>query len=128
MTNIKRITVFILLLFIFSAGVFAEYDRDNVKDVMRANVQLMGRIGKAAASEDFTSAAVALMELAQGMISIEEYSPRRGTDESWNSIFEGFLNSVYRGIGACGNQDIDGLNKAFSELKAFNSEGHKSHK
>jgi hypothetical protein len=62
------------------------------------------------------------------MISISEYSPARGTDESWDKIFDGFLNSVYRGIGACGTQDIDGLNKAFAELRAFNSEGHKAHK
>ena len=128
MRNQKKIVLVMVLLFIVSMGVFAEYDRSNVRSVMRSNVQLMGKIGKAIESEDFTAAAAALMELAQGMISIREYSPARGTEESWDGIFEGFINAAFRGIGACGAQDITGLKQAFSELRSFNSEGHKAHK
>lgn len=95
---------------------------------MRNNIQLMGDIGRAIESENFTAAADALMVLAQGMISIRNYSPNRGTQDSWDNIFEGFINAAFRGIGACGAQDINGLNDAFSELKKFNSEGHSAHK
>jgi hypothetical protein len=128
MRNQKSIILVVLILFSLSMGVFAEYDRNNVKSVMQNNIQLMGRIGKAAEMKDYSAAAVALMELAQGMVLIKEYSPVRGTQESWDEIFDGFLNAAYRGIGACGIQDITGLNKAFTELKAFNSDGHKAHK
>ena len=128
MRNQKRLALVLLLLFIFSMAAFAEYDRNNVKSVMRNNIQLMGEIGKAAESEDFTAAAEALMELAQGMISIREYSPNRGTQDSWDNIFEGFINAAFRGIGACGAKDINGLNEAISELRKFNSDGHRAHR
>jgi hypothetical protein len=95
---------------------------------MQNNVQLMGRIGKAVESEDFMAAAEGLMELAQGMNSIAGYTPKRGTQASWDKIYEDFANAAYRGIGACGNKDIEGLRAAFADLRELNSEGHGAHK
>ncbi len=128
MKNRKVYLLVLILIVITSFSAYAEYDRNNVKNVMRANIQLMGDLGKAIEMEDFAAAANSLMELAQGMISISDYSPTRGAQGSWDNIFEGFINSAFIGIGACGTKDIDLLEEVFSELRAYNSEGHSAHK
>ena len=93
-----------------------------------SNVALMREIGNAAKTEDFQAAGESLMKLAQGMISIQNYSPNRGSQASWDSTFEAFINAAFRGIGACGARDIDGLNTALRELGSLNKEGHRAHK
>ncbi len=128
MRNRRVVLLVLILLLMASFSAFAEYDRNNVKNVMRANIQLMGNIGNAIEKEDFDAAAESLMELAQGMISIRDYSPNRGSQDSWDDIFDGFINAAFIGIGACGTQDIDLLEEAFDELREFNSDGHSAHK
>ena len=125
----KNVLVFaVILFFITSMAAFAEYDQNKVKSVMRDNIQLMGKIGKAAKSEDFQAAGESLMKLAQGMISIQKYTPNRGSQADWDSTMAAFINAAFRGIGACGNKDIDVLDSAFKELRNLNSQGHKDHK
>ncbi|MCK5673940.1 MAG: hypothetical protein KAH95_11225 [Spirochaetales bacterium] len=128
MRNRRVVFLVLIISLIASFSAFAEYDGNNVKNVMRANIQLMGNIGKAIETEDFEAAADSLMELAQGMISIRDYSPNRGTQDSWDDIFDGFINTAFIGIGACGTKDIDLLEEAFGELRKFNSDGHSAHK
>ena len=36
--------------------------------------------------------------------------------------------AAYKGIGACGHRDIQGLKDAFAELRRLNSAGHGAHK
>ena len=128
MRNRRVVLLVLILLIMISFSAFAEYDSNNVKNIMRANIQLMGNIGEAIETEDFEAAADSLMELAQGMISIKEYTPYRGSQESWDDIYDGFINAVFIGIGACGTKDIDLLEEVFGELRKFNSDGHSAHK
>ena len=128
MRNNKSIVFIILLFFILTMASYAEYDQNKVKNVMRNNIQLMRAIGKAAGSEDFQAAGESLMMLAQGMISIQKYTPNRGTQADWDNTMDAFINAAFKGIGASGNKDIDALDAAFIELKNLNSQGHKDHK
>ena len=128
MRNNKSVLFIILLLFILTVASYAEYDSNKVKSVMRDNVQLMGKIGKAAQSEDFQYAGESLMKLAQGMISIQKYTPLRGTQSEWDSTMDAFISAAFKGIGASGDKDIDALVAAINELKSLNSQGHRDHK
>ncbi len=117
-----------VLFFVTTIAAFAEYNQSEVKRVMRDSIQLMKSTGTAAEAKDYQAAGESLMKLAQGMILIRDYTPPRGSQADWDATMEAFINAAFKGIGACGNKDIDGLNTAISELKRLNYQGHKAHK
>lgn len=117
-----------VLFFVTTMAAFAEYNQSEVKRVMRDSIQLMKSTGIAAESKDYQAAGESLMKLAQGMILIKDYTPLRGSKADWDATMEAFINAAFKGIGACGNKDIDNLNAAISELKRLNYQGHKAHK
>lgn len=127
--KIARTAIISLLLVIgISFFVFAEYDRDRVVQVMRNNVALMGAIGDAAKSENWELAAQKLFELAEGMIDVRQFDPPRGSKEDWDDTMTQFVSAAYRGIGACGARDSDGLQEAIGQLLQLNRQGHGAHK
>ncbi len=109
-----------------SASVFAEYNRDLVRQVMRNNAMLPGKIKTAAKNKDFYGAAFALIDMAHGMYKIKDFTPRKGYPSRWTDAIERFIDTALMGIGACGEKDIDGLNKAIAGLVALNREGHRT--
>ena len=127
----KRLSLFVfgvLLFVLVSSGVFAEYDRQKVVEVMRNNVALMGKAGKAAKAANFHEAAEYLIELAQGMLEIADFTPPKGFKADWDGTNDVFLKAVYKGIGACGNEDTNALNSALKELQRLSSQGHRDHR
>jgi hypothetical protein len=128
MTTRKFLAVLVVLLLVAGTTVFAEYDRDKVRQVMRDNVQLMGQASRAARSEDFVEAAQALMSLTNGMIEISAYTPPKGSGDDWARTMDEFIKAAFRGIGACGEEDSEKLDDALSELKKLNSQGHRNHR
>ena len=124
--NLLLIVVAALLL--VSLQSFAEYNKGAVVKVMRGNVKLMGQIKKTIAADEFLEAADHFWAIAQGMRSIRKYDPRRGAQSAWDDTLENFVRAAYRGIGAAGSKNIDGLNTALKELSDLNKQGHRAHK
>ena len=128
MKQTKIIVLIVALIMLVSSIGFAEYDRDLVKQVMRDNVSLMGAVSKAAKQEDYLAAGQALMKLAEGAISVKEFTPPKGSADEWEATWDAFIMAAFKGIGACGEEDENGLNDAIKALKKLNGQGHKEHR
>ena len=128
MKQTKIIVLIVALVMLVSSIGFAEYDRDLVKQVMRDNVSLMGAVSKAAKQEDYLAAGQALMKLAEGAISVKEFTPPKGSADEWEATWDAFIMAAFKGIGACGEEDENGLNDAIKALKKLNGQGHKEHR
>ena len=122
------LVLLVTALLLTSIQGFAEYNKQNVVKVMRGNMKLMGQIKKAAKASDFFVAAEHLWTIAEGMKSISQYDPRKGAKSAWDNTMEEFILTAYKGIGACGRSNLDGLNEAVARLAALNKQGHGAHK
>lgn len=103
---------------------FAEYNKEHVVNVMRANGASMGALKKAIESKDFFAAAETLMDIAKTMKSLETMTPPKGSKEEWDKNHQTLINMALKGIGACGDQDSDKLNEYFGEINKLIKEGH----
>ena len=102
----------------------ADYDKAAVSGVMKTNAALMGEISKAAEAKDFYAAAEKLMELAKGMKSLEAMTPENGKKEEWDKNHHALIKAAFKGIGACGDENIDELNAAIGAIGGLIKEGH----
>ncbi len=122
-----RKTVFLAALFILVSGfIFAQdsYDHGTAVTVMRGNASLIVQISAAAEKNNFSGAAQNLMLMAQGMNKLLVMAPPKGSLEDWRKTLGAFVNTAYKGIGACGAQDAALLNAAVADLKAYMKAGH----
>ena len=116
---------FLLLFFLgISVQIFADYDRNAVVNVMRSNGTLLGEVQQAAKSGDFYRAAQKLMAIAENMKALDAYTPPRGSKAQWDRNHWDLVKAAFRGIGACGEEDIDKLNTAIGEISGYIREGH----
>jgi hypothetical protein len=122
----KHLVLFglVVLCLLISASVFADYDKEAVVKVMRANGAFMGEIKQAAANADYFAAAEALMGIARGMKSLDAITPGMGSKAEWDRIHGAIIVAAFRGIGACGDRDRDTLNKHVGEIGALIKKGH----
>ena len=97
-----------------------------VKDEILDNV--LDAVSKAAKQEDYLAAGQALMKLAEGAISVKEFTPPKGSADEWEATWDAFIMAAFKGIGACGEEDENGLNDAIKALKKLNGQGHKEHR
>ena len=71
------------LLMVFFLGIsvllVADYDKNAVVKVMRANGTLIGEVQQAAKSGDFYAAAQKLMAMAENMKTLDDYTSPRGS-------------------------------------------------
>lgn len=120
-------SAFIASIFILATGIaFAQssYSHETAVTVMRSNASLMGPIGAAAAKGDFSGAAQNLMLMAQGMNKLLAMAPPKGSLEDWQKTLSAFVNTAYKGIGACAAQDQVLLTATVNELKGYMKAGH----
>ena len=127
MKKLILLSVFLFLAFA-SVQVFADYESDTVVAVMRTNLSSMGALKSAVANGDFYGAAQAFMAFAEGSNKIKDFTPYRGTQAEWTATHEALINAAFEGIGACGRQDLGGVNAAFAKIGEYNKAGHGSHK
>ena len=121
----KVVVVFCSVVFmLFAAQSFAEYDKELVVKVMQANGASMGQLNKAVQDKDFFLAAETLMDIAKGMKLLDSVTPRKGSKEDWDNNHHSLINAAFKGIGACGEQDIDKLNEYVAEVGKLIKEGH----
>ena len=124
----KLLIAALLLATLTTASVFAEYDRNAVVKVMRGNLVFMREIKTAADNQDYYLTAQKLMELANGMITIIKFTPRRGEKTAWDETLDEFVKTAFKGIGACGEEDKQTLDEAITRLQQLNSLGHQQFK
>ena len=123
--RIYLIAIAIILLLV-TPQLFAQYDRDTVVAVMRNNVKLLGAINNAVKAEDFYTAAVKLMELAEGHKTLEQIPPPRGSRAEWNRMQGELIDAAFRAIGACAERDAKGVQAEISKIIALRNQGHGS--
>lgn len=112
-------------LTLFAVQAFAaEYDKEKVVSVMKANGMAMGAVKKALAAEDFFTVAENLMVIAKGMKSLEDVEPPKGEKEAWDNNHSTLINAALKGIGACGEEDAETVGMYVGEIGALIKEGH----
>ncbi len=127
--GILRVSFLVLAGLLFSAAsAWAQYDKAEVVRVMRQNVSKLNEARTAATKGDFYVAAAAFFEIAKGMQGIREFAPYKGEKDSWVKNVDAVVAAAFRGIGACAEKDLAGVNKQIAELQALNKAGHSEHK
>ena len=123
----KQTVVFVsvVVFTLFAVQAFAAYDSDAVKNAMRAHAAALGEISKAVEAQDFFLAAEKLMENAKLFKTLHDtVTAPKGSEAEWQRILGGMVNASFKGIGACGEQNAEGVMTAINELKALQKEGH----
>ena len=118
------ILVAVVALLLITPQVFAQYNRDVVVSVMRDNVKLLGEVNTALNAGDFYTTAVKLMDLAEGMKTVEQTPPPGGSRTEWNRIYSELIAAAFRGIGACGEEDARKVKAEIANIVALRNEGH----
>jgi hypothetical protein len=118
------IIVVAILLLLISPQLFAQYNKDVVVSVMRGNVRLLGEINGALKAEDFYTAGLRLMELAEGSNSLAQMAPPRGSQREWTRIHNETAAAAFRAIGACGEEDAAKVQAEIANIVALRNEGH----
>jgi hypothetical protein len=118
------ITLCVVVSMVFATQIFAEYDKDMVVKVMQANGAAMGAIKEATEASEFFTVAEKLMEIAKNMKSLEAVTPEKGSKEEWDRNHDDLIKAAFKGIGACGEEDVESLNMYVGEIGALIKEGH----
>jgi hypothetical protein len=118
---ILTVVAFVALL---APQAFAQYNRTEVVNQMRASYGLVQEINKAVGSQDFYTAAVKLMELAEGHKALTALAPPKGSKAEWDRIHNDLVAAAFRAIGACGERDAAKLQSEMGRIFALNKEGH----
>jgi hypothetical protein len=111
-------------LVVFAGFAYAEYDKDLVVGVMRANGALMGELNKVIGEGDYYTAAEKFMTIAQNMKTLEAVTPLKGNKAEWDSIHNDLIKAAFRGIGACADENKDKATAAVGEIGALIKKGH----
>ena len=119
------IVVAVLVLLLVTPQLFAQYNRNAVVSVMRNNVRLLGEVNAALNAGDFYITALKLMELAEGMKTLEQTPPSGGSKAEWNRIYNELIAAAFRGIGACGEEDTQKVKAEIANIVALRNEGHR---
>ena len=118
------IVVAVLVLLLVTPQLFAQYNRNAVVSVMRNNVKLLGEVNAALNAGDFYATALKLMELAEGMKTLEQNPPPKGSRAEWNRINNELIAAAFRGIGACGEEDAQKVQAEVANMIALRNAGH----
>jgi hypothetical protein len=92
---------------------------------MQAVSGLLQEVKNAMKDEEYFAIAENFMEIAKAFKSLDEVTPPRGSKEEWDAIHGDLIKAAFRGIGACGNEDLDALQPVFDELTEFMKQGHR---
>jgi hypothetical protein len=121
--SVVSVSIMVVIM-LFATQVFAEYDKELVVKLMRANGAAMGALKKAAGAGDFFAAAEQLMEIAKNEKALQEVEPPKGSEDEWDRIHGDIVTAAFKGIGACGEEDAEKLGQYIAEIGALIGEGH----
>jgi hypothetical protein len=91
---------------------------------MRANGAALGALNQAVKAGDYYTAALKLMDLAVGAKAMLAIQPPEGAKADWDRINNDIVLAAFRGIGACGTQNMEALKAEVAAVVALNREGH----
>jgi hypothetical protein len=117
------LTVLLLVTFL-APQAFAQYNRTAVVNAMRNSYGLVQEINKAIGSQDYYTAGVKLMGLAEVHKALTEVSPPKGSKAEWDRIHNDLVAAAFRAIGAAGERDAAKLQAEMGRIFALNKEGH----
>lgn len=124
MKKVVMVALSLVLVGMFAAQVFAQYDKALVVKAMQDSRAALGEVTKAAKENNFFAAAEKLMDIAKNFKGLDAVTPTKGKKEDWDRIHSALIKSTFKGIGACGEEDVEKLNAAVAELGGFMKEGH----
>jgi hypothetical protein len=116
--------VALIFLVVLVPTLSAQYNKELVVQKMRSNASLLGPLNAAVSSNDFYTAALRLMDLAQNFKALEAIDPPKGSKAEWDRIHADLIRAAFRGIGACGDQNLEQLKAEVAAIMALNKEGH----
>jgi hypothetical protein len=114
----------LLLLVVLVPTLSAEYNKDLVVQKMRSNGALLGQLNAAVGAGDFYASALRLVDLAQNFKALEATDPPKGSKAEWDRVNGDLVRAVFRGVGACGEQNLDQLKAQVAAVVALMKEGH----
>ena len=114
----------LLLLVVLVPTLSAEYNKDLVVQKMRSNGALLGQLNAAVGAGDFYTSALRLMDLAQNFKALEATDPPKGSKAEWDRVNGDAVRAAFRGVGACGEQNLDQLKAQVAAVVALMKEGH----
>ena len=122
----KVVSVLVVMAFVALTAIpgYAEYDKAAVVKVMAESGAAMGAIKKATEAQDFFAAAQQLMVIATGLKTLEAFTPKKGDKAGWDQNHQSIIDNAFKGIGACGEKDVEKLNAAMGEIGKLIKEGH----
>ena len=114
----------LLFLVVLVPTLSAQYNKDLVVQKMRSNGTLFGQLNAAVGSGDYYTAALRLMGLAENAKALEATDPPKGSKAEWARIYDDLVRAAFRGVGACGEQNVDKLKAEVAAIGALMKEGH----
>ena len=114
----------LLFLVVLVPTLSAQYNKDLVVQKMRSNGALVGQLNAAVGAGDFYTSALRLMDLAQNFKALEATDPPKGAKAEWDRINDDAVQAAFRGVGACGEQDLEQLKAEVAAILALMKEGH----
>lgn len=124
MKKFMLVALSFVVIGVFAAHVFAQYDKAAVVKAMQESRAALGDVTKAAKDNNFFVAAERLMDIAKSFKGLDAVTPNKGKKEDWDRIHGALIKSAFKGIGACGEEDVEKLNAAVAELGGFMKDGH----
>jgi len=116
--------VALLFLVVWVPTLFAQYNQDLVVQKMRSNGALVGQLNTAVGAGDFYASALRLVDLAQNFKALEGIDPPKGSKAEWDRIQADVIRAAFRGVGACGEQNLEQLKAEVGAILALMKEGH----
>lgn len=123
----KRALVAVLVLgFLASSAVFADYNKDVTVKVMRDNLAAFGKLRTAAGSGDFTTAADSLMIVASGSLKLLAMDPPKGQKAEWDQVNKDLVKASLKGVEAAVDRNKAGVDAAVAAVGDAMKKGHSS--
>jgi len=122
----RSITMVLALLFlvVLVPTLSAQYNKDLVVQKMRSNGGLLGQLNASVGAGDFYTSALRLVDLAQNFKALQAIDPPKGSVVEWNRIYSDLIRAAFRGVGACGEENLDKLKAEVAAVMALMKEGH----
>jgi len=124
MKRINAIVPVLLIVLIFAASAYADYDQSAVKAVMKTNIATMSTLKKALNESDFSGAAQAFNTFASNMKPLSQMTPPKGSKADWNAVINEFVAVAQSGAKSSGERNLDKAKKALDDLQALMKKGH----
>ncbi len=122
----RTVSIVVVVLGLFTLQTFAtqDYDAELVLDAMSESASAWTHFNQAIEKNDYFTAAVSLMEIAQAMKSLEPVMPYKGDPDDWYEIIQEMIKTTFKAIGACGAEDAEDARAYGTQIYLLMQQGH----